>query len=84
MARKIENMPEDGRRRYDWDSWLDGGVWALIPGVDFVVAPDDFRRYALRVAGERGARLITRVSHDGIVYLRAHLTPVDPRPTPGI
>jgi len=55
---------------YPWDQWFDGAIWRLTPGEDFDGPVATFRSYCYRQAGERGYRLRTRRSHDGL-YIQA-------------
>ncbi len=42
MASKVEGFTfsrssANGRAKYDWTNWLDGSVWAIVQGEDFVL-----------------------------------------------
>lgn len=72
MAERLDSETPFPRARsaakYDWGKWLDGSRWRLVRGKDFAQAPENFRRYAQRVAGERhGKTLRTHVNGDTVV-----------------
>ncbi len=62
MATRISDsewpgLPPGGK--YPWDKWLDGGVWELVPGVDYTVRPGVMRVAAHAAARTRGGRART-------------------------
>jgi hypothetical protein len=69
MAEVLDAFPERERvGRYPWDDWLNGQIWKLKRGEDFMCKVGSFRNYAYaRAAGRRLALYI-----DGdYVYLQA-------------
>jgi len=56
MARTQRDWPNrdhyDGRRKYDWEKWMDGQLWRMEPGKDFECTSAGFcnaaRDYAKR------------------------------------
>lgn len=62
MARELDAFPEDlagVRNKYPWDTWLNGKVWELEAGEDFVVKLDSFKGAALAAARSRNGKLRT-------------------------
>lgn len=77
---------DDGRgKKYDWASWLDGGQWKLVEGVDFVVSPHSFRSQASSAARRQGCALVTRLTQDdegrSVVLMQAKAKPVPGKPS---
>jgi hypothetical protein len=61
VAHKIDAFP--GARDqsvYPWDEWLDGSVWELTPGEDFLGQPSTFRASAVAQAARRDGKVRTR------------------------
>lgn len=67
MAQPVSEMPS---RKYPWEEWLDGRVWELVPGEDFVVTIASFLSLAHWQAKRRGVSLTTR-SKNGKLYIQA-------------
>jgi hypothetical protein len=70
VAERLEDFnfrASRGRPGYDWDSWLDGGIWRLTKEIDFWVRPDSFRNQAASAAIKRGGRVRTRIEKDTVV-----------------
>lgn len=72
MARKLKrfdfpNMGGTGVGKYPWDDWLDGNIWELARGVDYVTTSLNFRTFAYVVANKRGGKLRTSMTDERIV-----------------
>jgi hypothetical protein len=67
MAKKLDAMPvvKSGSQanRYPWDEWLNGEVWQLERGTDFIPESSVFATFANRKV--RDAGLALRVSRQG-------------------
>ena len=63
MAIVVDQMTRR-RRKYDWDSWLDGRVWRLEHGADFGMGVHSMRSAAHIAARRRGLRMETSVGPD--------------------
>ena len=61
MAKVIKNFdfPASRRVRYPWDKWLDGQVWELNHGEDFLVDPAQMRRNVYSAVWARGLAVQT-------------------------
>jgi hypothetical protein len=60
MAQKIEEF-EFSSNRYQWDEWLDGGIWVLKQGEDFDVEMTSMRSLIFAAAGRRGLKSRTHI-----------------------
>lgn len=70
--------PKRGRPcKYDWLHWLDGGVWELTRGVDFMVTRDQFRNVAIAAARSRSGKVVTRAHPDDRSKLRIQFSRTD-------
>lgn len=81
MARKTTEEEANfkiGMPKYadQWPSWLDGDIWALTPGEDFVESVPTFRAHCYYMARQYELTMRTRFSN-GVLYLQA-----TPRPVP--
>jgi len=77
MAKILEQRPP-GRnwRVYDWNTWFDGNVWLLEPGVDFPVTTklQSVRGAAYMAARRRGVKVTIGTSDDEkSLWIQAHL-----------
>jgi len=48
---------------YAWEEWLDGGTWRLVPGEDFTLTAEGFRRVAHAAARRHGGRALTSIEN---------------------
>jgi|APSaa5957512535_1039671.scaffolds.fasta_scaffold24847_2 hypothetical protein len=74
MANMVEHMPDEyeTRRKYDWNRWLDGNVWELKEGEDFIVPLRSIAAQAYQAANRRGLGISVSVnSNEGWVRVRA-------------
>lgn len=73
MATKLDHFeftgPRSGGRtaKYPWDEWLDGGVWLLGCGTDYMVPTASFASLAYGTAEVRGLKLRAHCSDGGII-----------------
>lgn len=69
MAKALKNyeFPPSRRRKYPWDTWMDGQVWQLNRGDDFVVGFDQMRKNVYNAAWSRGLHVRTRREKDGLI-----------------
>jgi len=67
VATKIGQFPDAPPQNvYPWDDWLDGDVWELVPGDDFMGKPATFRASAVAQAARRDGKVRTqRIERDG-------------------
>lgn len=66
MAKTLEEFPESKRRgKYPWHEWLDGRVWLLRRGEDYVTTSPSMRAIATSAAKKEGKRLQTTITKDG-------------------
>lgn len=63
MAKQLDRFPGGGS--YDWDQWLDGGIWLLTKGEDFEIDIESMRAAASRAAKQAGKKVRTRVIKEG-------------------
>jgi len=70
MARKITRMPAREGCQYPWEEWLDGDVWELTAGEDFLTSVHAFRGNAYMAAYRRSMKASIQV-RDGKVFLQA-------------
>lgn len=59
-------------RKYDWQSWFDGRVWKLTPGVDFLVTIGNFRSMVYSATQRFKVKVRTHVADDGAFYIQAY------------
>ncbi len=60
------------RSRYDWEAWLDGGVWQGRRGDDFTCKTTSFVSQLYKAAYDRGLRIHVRLISDGVVEWEAY------------
>lgn len=75
MAEVVDRMPDsdlDARRKYDWETYMDGRCWCLERGVDFRpdLQPSAVRQAARQYATRNSIELRTAVRGDK-VFLQA-------------
>ena len=63
------DFPTSRRMRYPWDDWLDGQIWELERGKDFVVGLDQMRKNAYNAAWSRGLRARTSNNKGKLVVM---------------
>ena len=68
MAHPLEEMPKvssgPGRpkaSKYPWDLWLDGRIWQMEWGADFLVKPASFRALIYETAKKRDVAVETQI-----------------------
>ena len=74
MAQVVDRMPEayETRRKYDWNVWLNGNVWQLWQGDDFVVPLRSMAAQTYQAANRRGVDVAVAVnSAEGWVRVQA-------------
>lgn len=54
MAKVVNELPSDQKRRYPWDQWLDGQVWELTKDVDYSVTMAIMRSLVYTTCKHRG------------------------------
>lgn len=59
------------RSRYDWDAWLDGGVWEGKKGEDFTCKTSSFVSQLYKAAYDRQLRIHVRPKGDDVVEWEA-------------
>ena len=58
--------------RYDWSTWLDGRVWKLKKGEDFVISLSNFRNSVFVAASKVGLKVRTTTNkNEGTVIIQA-------------
>jgi hypothetical protein len=69
MATKLPAtaLIRDGRNKYPWEEWLDGGVWQITPGEDFTCSIEHFRRQCYMKAAQRGGNARTSMENGHIL-----------------
>lgn len=67
------------RRRYPWDSWLDGRPWRLDPAEDFDQDPRSLRTYIYSMARARGLRVVIAIEPTDHMVIQAY-DPANLRP----
>jgi len=73
MAEIITDPETEFRRytrttgKYPWDEWLDGQARHLHEGQDYANTTKSLRTVAYRIGKERGIRVRTRVTADGLL-----------------
>lgn len=73
MAKVVKEIPpvKSARRMYPWGKWLDGRVWQLTHGKDFVSKPNGMSQQVYAAAKKMGIKATTVVRGKN-VYLKAH------------
>ena len=67
-------LESDWRRsRYDWEAWLDGGVWQGRRGEDFTCKTTSFVSQLYAAAYNRGMRIHVRLQGEDVVEWQADL-----------
>lgn len=74
MANRLDRFPPSIGRppKYDWDAWLDGGVWQLFRGVDYHIETANMVPQIHRAAKLRGMVARTKC-HSGSIILQAEV-----------
>ena len=64
MAQIVDRMPEayETRRKYDWNVWLNGGIWQLQQGEDFDVSLRSIAAQTYQAADRRGVAVAVAVN----------------------
>lgn len=79
MAKRLDDFPEELRTRtggsYPWDEWLDGSVWQLVQGEDYIAKTKSFASNAMAQARKRGGRLRTATMKDEAGMVIQYLPP---------
>lgn len=79
MARVVDKLPPSrtgSGTEYPWHDWLDGRVWELTVGQDFVCKPESMRSLASSYAIKFGRSVRTRVSDDKtLLFIQARPIP---------
>jgi hypothetical protein len=65
MAKQVEEFPPRYKHR-DWTPLLDGSIWQLTRGEDFVNDPKTMRSTAIQAAKRAGLKLHTSIDGDTI------------------
>lgn len=52
---------------YPWEKWLDGQVWLIVGGLDFVCSPATFVQTAISAAKDRGTTLLIERQNNDII-----------------
>lgn len=60
---------QGGKARYDWNTILNGEVWALRKGEDFDCTPEGFRSAARNAATKRELSLRTKMDGDTVIVM---------------
>lgn len=68
VTEKVE-WGRGGKARYDWDTILNGEVWALAHGSDFDCTPDGFRSAARNAATKRNLSVRTKIEGDTVIVM---------------
>jgi len=68
MAEKLESFPFRGVSKYHWDTWLDGSIWKITQGKDFMTSPGSIRCSVIAAAKRRGLQVITHVNKNEVVF----------------
>lgn len=72
MADKLDTYSFPGRRnKYNWDQWLNGSIWRLHRGTDFVQPVASMRGQAYNAATKRGLKLLSMVEDENTLVLQA-------------
>lgn len=56
-----------GVRKYDWTTWLDGQIYALVEGEDYEIPTENFRVAAHAAATRMNIKVRTRRTEHGMV-----------------
>lgn len=76
MAKVLPEWPKPEKRvghrgpTRPWDDWLDGQVWELEAGTDFISTPLSFRKTVLLRAAQRQVRVRTQVRFNGNMVIQ--------------
>lgn len=71
MAKELDEFPETrgravGDSKYPWDLWLNGKVWQLDNGDDFIATKTtNFRQAVIKAAKAKGLKAKVAVVNDG-------------------
>lgn len=65
MAKRVSQLPSGGREKfYPWDEWMDGSVWQIHRGDDFVCTFDSMAVYLRQRAYTHGYRASLRLNRE--------------------
>ena len=73
MAKEMKTFkfkPRRGVGTLDWDTLLNGKVWALTPGEDFTAKPASFKAAIVAMAKVKGVVLDIQMEPDGTIVMR--------------
>ena len=65
--KKFEFKEFGGRSTYDWDKWLDGGIYQLEEGSDYTCKTQTLRMLAAKQARRLGKTVRTAKVENGLV-----------------
>lgn len=73
MAVRVEDFPDGtlaaSNRKYPWEDWLDGSIWALTPGEDFQTSVKVMRQQFSSKASANNMRFRSSVAN-GVLYVQ--------------
>jgi hypothetical protein len=70
MAKVLDEFDfetKGGVRKYDWATWLDGQIYALVEGEDYEIPTENFRVAAHAAATRMSKKVRTRRTDNGMV-----------------
>jgi len=74
MAETLEQYDFSSAAQYPWDKWLDGRVWRLTRGTDFVkIKSGTMIQNANQAAKVRGGKVRTRKESDDAVVIQYYV-----------
>ncbi len=76
MARISDLTDLPTRCKYPWDTWFDGQIWELEPGVDFDMTVKSFQTTVSITARRHGKTAKTRKTKSGTLLIQARATEV--------
>ncbi len=80
MAETLDRWPTDGKggARYPWNQWLDGQIWKLTRGEDFMRSPSAVRAAAWSYARYRHWKISCSVPDNNTLIIQRVITELEP------